>query len=314
MHRHLPHSIFLLAALSLQGQPRVFTPAELHIRLQVLKQVVDTCAVARTTAACDPTLVGEDARVSLPSGARIVEFGWLRRVLGNAGTSKTAKEKLNTAAERLDRELAELDAVAPAQDLGQDRAALQKILASGDFPQPRPPSLWQRLRDEVLRWLAAKLGRAAGAATATRWISDALLIALIAAACGGLVLWFSRMGRKQRVVLPSNGRRPESSATTQPDWQLWLAEARQLALRQQWREAIHRLYWAAIAEMEIRGVWRPDRTRTPREYLALLDPHSEAKSDLTRLTHLLERYWYAGEPAGEQDFKLACGVLERLVA
>jgi hypothetical protein len=97
-----------------------------------------------------------------------------------------------------------------------------------------------------------------------------------------------------------------------PDWEVWLAQARQFANEQHWREAIHRVYWAAIARIESSGAWQPDRTRTPREYLNLIDRQSASRNDLAELTRALELFWYGGRPATERDYAEACRLLNQL--
>src|SRR5262249_28748695 len=76
----------------------------------------------------------------------------------------------------------------------------------------------------------------------------------------------------------------------------WLAEARSAAERGQWREAVHLGYWAGISSLEAQGLWRPDRARTPREYLRLLGKQSSLFPSLLTLTRHLERIWYGGFP------------------
>jgi hypothetical protein len=308
--------LVLLTVLPLHGEPRLCTPQQLQDRLTSLESVVSACSAAPGKAACDPTAVGDDLRVTLPSGVRTVEFDWLRNALADAQAGKAPQDKMTAARERLARDLSSLAAATsePAQDLQQERAILRKILASADFPQQQPPSLWERLRDQFLTWLATRLDRLGTGGSPTHWLSQVLLMALILASCGGLLLWFSRAARRQRLLIAAGGEGAKNAAVSLRDWQLWLAEARELAAEKQWREAIHRLYWAAIAAMERRGAWRPDRARTPREYLALLASQSGSSHDLLQLTRTLERFWYGGEIPAERDYEEARIVTERLVA
>lgn len=308
--------LVLLAVLPLHGEPRLCTPQQLQDRLTSLQSLVSACAAAPGKAACDPAAVGEDVRVSLPSGVRTVEFDWLRTILSEAQTGKAPQDKMAAARERLARDLASLVATTSEspQDLQQDRAVLRQILASGDFPQPQPANLWQRLRDQFLTWLAERLDRLGTGGSPTHWLSQVLLMSLILGSCGGLLLWFSRAARRQRLLIADGGERARDAAVALRDWQVWLAEARDLAAQKEWREAIHRLYWAAIAAMERRGAWRPDRARTPREYLALLESQSGSRHDLLQLTRTLERFWYGVDIAAERDYEEARIVTERLVA
>lgn len=315
MRRSVP-VLVLLTVLPLHGEPRLCTPQQLQDRLTSLESVVSGCAAAPGKAACDPAAVGDDVRVSLLSGVRTVEFDWLRNALSDAQAGKAPQDKMAAAREHLARDLSSLAAAASEspQDLQQDRAVLRQILASADFPQQQPPSLWERLRDQFLTWLAVRLDRLGTGGSPTHWLSQVLLMAVILASCGGLLLWFSRAARRQRLLIQDGGEGAKKAAVSLRDWQLWLAEARGLAARKEWREAIHRLYWAAIAAMERRGAWRPDHARTPREYLALLGSQSGSRHDLLQLTQTLERFWYGGEIPAERDYEEARVVTERLVA
>lgn len=314
----MPQYLALLTLLSfsaLPSAPRQCTPQQLVARLNQLQSIVQACSAARTKAACDPALVGDDLQVTLPSRSRLVEFDWLRSALSDAPKGNHAEQEITAAKQRLARELAELSAAAPEtpDDLSRDHAALRTILANPDFPQPQPPSLWRRLRDQFDAWLSSRLNKLGAGLSSTRWISQFLLIVVVIASCGGLLLWFSRATRRQRLVIARNRPGTGNTVASITDWQLWLSEARQLAARKKWREAIHRLYWAAIAAMEARGAWRPDSARTPREYLALVDPASGSKDDLLQLTRSLERFWYGGEAAGQIDYDHAQALAGRLV-
>lgn len=315
MRRSLP-LLALLTVMPLYAEARQCTPQQLQDRLHSLESLVSACAAAPGKAACDPAGVGDDLQVALPSGSRTVEFDWLRAALSQAAVSGHTQQNMAAARQRLAHDLSSLNSapLQSPQELQHDRAMLRQILASGAFPQPQPPSLWQRLRDQFLTWLAERLNRLGAGGSATRWISQLLLIAVILGSCGGLLLWFSRAARRQRLLIAQSGDRSETAAVLLRDWQLWLAEARDLAARKEWRQAIHHLYWAAIAAMERRGAWRPDRARTPREYLALLSSASGSRDDLLQLTRSLERFWYGADVPDESDYDAARTMAERLVA
>ena len=78
-----------------------------------------------------------------------------------------------------------------------------------------------------------------------------------------------------------------------------------MAAQDLWREAIHFLYWAAIARLESRRLWPADRARTPREYLELLPAADSRRLKLTTLTRSFERTWYGGRDASPSDFNAA---------
>jgi hypothetical protein len=80
-----------------------------------------------------------------------------------------------------------------------------------------------------------------------------------------------------------------------------------------WREAIHLVYWAAIARLESRRLWPADRARTPREYLALIAPEDPRRAGLAALTGSFERTWYGGRSAAESDFRRAEAIAASLI-
>jgi hypothetical protein len=96
------------------------------------------------------------------------------------------------------------------------------------------------------------------------------------------------------------------------EWAIWLAEARAAAAKREWREAIHLAYWAGISFLERQGTWKPDRARTPREYLRLLASGSEHRETLSTLTRIFELAWYAKKDADERTFSLTLQALEKL--
>jgi uncharacterized protein DUF4129 len=96
------------------------------------------------------------------------------------------------------------------------------------------------------------------------------------------------------------------------EWTVWLAEARAAANRGDWRDAIHLAYWCSISYLEARGVWRPDRARTPREYLRLMPPSSADRPALAALTQGFELVWYGMQDADADAFAQALAQLKKL--
>ena len=96
------------------------------------------------------------------------------------------------------------------------------------------------------------------------------------------------------------------------DWPLWLAEAQAAAARGSWRDAIHFTYWCAVAFLEAKGAWRPDRARTPREYLRLLPPSSDDGATLAALTRRFELVWYGNANADAQAFAESIANLKKM--
>jgi hypothetical protein len=140
-------------------------------------------------------------------------------------------------------------------------------------------------------------------------ISRMLVDALIGLAVVMLAWWMYRIvrtGAARETILA--GPPPVSSK----GWAVWLAEARAAANGGRWRDAIHLSYWCGIAFLEGQGVWRPDRARTPREYLRLLPSSSEHRPTLDALTRAFERVWYGMQDADADAFAQAQAQLKKL--
>ena len=100
----------------------------------------------------------------------------------------------------------------------------------------------------------------------------------------------------------------------QEEVEAWAARAEAEAGKGDWREAVHCLYWSAIVIGEGRGLWRQNRTRTPREYVKLLEPGTARQASLRTLTGVFERIWYGLRPASEGDYRQARVLVEELRA
>jgi hypothetical protein len=127
----------------------------------------------------------------------------------------------------------------------------------------------------------------------------------ILAVCLGLVWGLVQLERRWRMRPAPERDSFSTGAVSAREWQLWVQDARKAAAAGQWREAIHFLYWAAIARLESRRLWPADRARTPREYLALVAPEDPRRAGLATLTGSFERTWYGGRTAEERDYRSA---------
>ena len=307
--------LLLLVALPARGEVKSCSPAGLRAHLEDLKSVVAACERKPAWAACNPAKVGQDDEVKLASGPRLIRYDWLRLAMAESSDKHKVLPGLKAAPARLDEELKELASAAPVTSaiMTLDRAELNEILRSGDFPPPESQTLWGRIKDDLLRWLNHLLDRAGGSETHTNWAGVILIGVVILAAFGGLLWWFRRTVRR-RYLLSEGGTGASAGREAKlADWRAWLDEAQDFAAEERWRESIHRVYWAAVAQLESRGLWRHDPARTPREYLSLLAEESPQRGDLASLTRSLEMFWYSGQPAGQQDYLQARELLERLV-
>jgi hypothetical protein len=101
-------------------------------------------------------------------------------------------------------------------------------------------------------------------------------------------------------------------APSSQGWRDWLRQARAAVERGELREAVHAAYWAAISHLESSGAWRPDRARTPREYLRLMKPSDPALLLLADLTRDFEVVWYGNHPPALTEWESFLAKVERI--
>lgn len=197
---------------------------------------------------------------------------------------------------------------APPPEVSRQREHLTALLSRREFQDVRGPTfvdhLKQRLLDLILRALQF-LFRSSAIPTISRYFVYGL-IGLAVLALAFLVYQQIRTSLAQESFVPADV--PVSAKS----WALWLAEAQAAAQQHNWREAIHLAYWAGISFLEGQGMWRPDRARTPREYLRLLSNSSEHRETLAALTRIFELAWYAKREADADEFANTMNALEKL--
>jgi hypothetical protein len=309
--------------------------AEYRQHLQNLATLVSSCQAAQVkkdaaqmSSACDPRQAGPDDRVHWQAGAvsqtREVRYDWLRAVLGFAAKKDhaaqpatislipgaknqpaTADSLLMQAHQRLqdDAKQAETPAQASA-GYADERKALSAILSQRAYRGVTEMSPRERFLEWFYNMLDKFLASLVRLGSRAPWIAWALRALLLVAIATALVWFLIRIERRSRVKLVPD-EVPAPDAPSAREWHLWLQDAQAMAARGLWREAIHFVYWAAIARLESRRLWPADRARTPREYLALLAGSDPRKPSLTELTRSFECTWYGGRPAAASDFNVA---------
>ena len=196
---------------------------------------------------------------------------------------------------------------APA-DVSSHRRALDSILAQPEFSDVHGPTWIDRLKRWILEKLVSLVGRLFRA-SAIPTVGKYFVYALMGAA--GLALFY--LVYRSIFVNPEFEEVvPRDLPVSAKEWTIWLSEARAAAGRGDWREAIHLAYWAGISFLEREGFWKPDRARTPREYLRLISAQSEQRETLTALTRIFELAWYAKRDVSEQTFSQTLVELEKL--
>jgi len=193
-------------------------------------------------------------------------------------------------------------------DRASERATLRGILARREFRRVHGPTALDRMRQRIYRVLFDLLGRIFGS-KALPTASRILVWSLVALAVGVLAVWIFQSFRRS-VAMESI--MPQSFPHPAKPWSEWMAEARAAAAQGDWRNAIHLAYWAGIAFLEMQRLWRPDRTRTPREYLRVLPASSPHRPALAALTRQFEVVWYGSQDADARLFAQTLAQLEKL--
>lgn len=205
----------------------------------------------------------------------------------------------------------EADAYGKAQaDLPAAEQKAKEILARHEFRKVHGPGAREALLARIYRWIWHMLGKIHGPGRGTFSVIQVLVWVFIGAVVLLLIVWTARRLRhpeespEQREIIPF--------APSARSWRRWLAEAREAAAQQDWRNAIHLAYWAGISFLESGGAWKPNRARTPREYLRLLSSRNPNHPALSALTRKFELVWYGHRAAAEADFQETLGQLERM--
>jgi hypothetical protein len=197
-------------------------------------------------------------------------------------------------------------------DIAAARQRANTVLGHPEFATVREDSLWERILARLALWLDSFFNNVAQFGARSPWIGPVMEWGLIGIALVGLALWAMRALRRQRLAV-----RVEAARQIEP-WEEaarnWRDLAEEQAARGEWREAVHCLYWASIAVLEGRRAWVPNRSRTPREYVRLLETESARWKLLRQQTHGFEHVWYGLHDAARQDYERALALHEGLRA
>lgn len=289
---------------------RGVTAAEYRQHIERLKSLVASCRRDATT--CDAGQIGEDERVD---GAGFqTRWSWLRETISEAKkTAEPDREKLlGEAGRRLTEDAEFADQSAPNGEtmFARGRKGADEILSRPEFRTVTEQSFWDRAIAKFGQWVSEIFSGVSRLGRRSPWLAPLLEWSAITLVCAGVLTWVFRTMQRQRLaVRRESGSVPEM---WQKESDNWAELARAEAERQDWRAAVHCLYWAAIVMMEGRRLWRQNRARTPREYVMLLEPDSGMQQTLRGLTQLFERIWYGLRPAAESDYTRALTLFEEL--
>ena len=289
---------------------RVSSRAEYGAELARMSVAVEACR-GRATA-CGEKAVAADEVVSGGGEQEFeVHWFWLRAALRQGADAKAEDRDgvLASAGERLQEDASELKRPGMKTDPAGAKATLDAVLGRREFGQVRETRWWQLIFAKGYGFLERWLGRVGDVIPWSPWMGVAMEWGVLGAAAVGLMVWAFRLSKQQRV-----GFAAEREAA--PAWQAesgrWAERAEEEARKGEWREAVHCLYWSAIVMLEGQKLWRQNRARTPREYVALLEAGSTRRRVLGGLTGVFERIWYGIRPATGDDYEKASALLEKL--
>jgi uncharacterized protein DUF4129 len=256
--------------------------------------------------------VPDQIRVQTLSGTITVPLKFLHDGLENFLKSEPAAKptilgQLSSRIQALETEADHFESADPGNPAARER--LNKILSAREFRSVQGPSEWELLLDRISNWLSEKFDKLFPNKPDLNQAGQIFVWVMIAIACSILAVWLYRASRGRLLDRP---REIVPFLPSARSWRLWLSDAREKAGAGQLREAIRLGFWAAVSRLESDGVWRPDKARTPREYLSSIPAGTETRSTFAAVTRTFEAAWYGGRPASSGDFEQFLSELEKL--
>jgi hypothetical protein len=280
--------------------------------LESLRSLAAACA--QKVAACDESRIGPDDHVTSAGASFDASYGWLASALSSAQSKPTADraQRMQQAEARIDADLADAQASPAPSCFARARAQADAILSAREFDTSTTPSLRELLLAKLYEWLDRLFNHVAAFGARSPWLAPLIEWVLGTLACALLLVWVFRNLKRQRLRSGLEAARQIEQVDERV--RHWLEEAEASAARGAFRDAVHCLYWASITALEGRRLWQPDRSRTPREYLRLLDPASAVSPILRRQTFSFEPIWYGLRPASPADYDAALDLHRQLRA
>jgi len=303
---------FLPLVLSAGSYATSLSTAEYRQQLQQFSARIEQIKVNPNEAQGFEPEIPDRVSVKGSSGELSLSYDWLKSELKKFEQADPRAQA--TIAAQIHDRLQTLDTQAQAYEQAQadpqeSRKKIQQILARHEFRGARGPGFLEIWWQKLMRWLSNFFERHP---IYGRRGNDLLHIGVYAAVAVAFVMfavWITR--RLDRRKDPLN-REIVPFAPSAKGWRTWLSEAHASARQAGWREAIHLAYWAGISFLEEQGAWRPDRARTPREYLRMLGTRKPQYPVLSTLTRKFEVIWYGHHDASAADFQETLGQLEKL--
>lgn len=307
--------VLLLISSPLQAQdPSNLTLDEYKATLQSIRLSIEQAGDPHAALKKAQTELQQIMTVTFASSASVP----ISSLLSDVQTPEVAISRIDTVIEQI---------VLSAHDQSEDRLArLQAVLDRQ--PKNRLAEWWQRflswLRDFFRQFerdtppppeALLKTGEAAG------WI-----ILAVAAVAIALLLGFWLKGILGNMIADRRLRKRDSEDDLPATAAEARQEAQQLAQAGNYREAVRRMYLAALLGLDESGLIRYDRTLTNREVLAQVAPSDDINAGANRSaktavqTHLrpvvdtFDKVWYGIHEPDEQSYKSYVAEIDELEA
>lgn len=305
-------SITVLAASWCGGQEGSLSLGDYKARLHQFQEQIQKTTEHPEYAVDFYREVPSEIGVQTMSGTITVRFDFLQKGLSDFLKSEpnakpTILAQLSERIQALENEADNFEKADPGNPAARER--LNQILSAREFRAMRGPAEWELLLQRILAWLGKKLDKLFPKAPDLDQAGQIFVWVMIGIASSILAVWLYRTSRQRLADRPREILPFSPSAR---NWRVWLAEAREKATAGQWREAIRLGFWSAVSRLESDGVWRPDKARTPREYLNAIPAGTETKSTFAAATRMFEVSWYGGRPTSSTDFERFLSELEKL--
>jgi hypothetical protein len=315
MKASAPQFILVFAAIFMLNVPARASTAislvEYRQQLGDLSRQIEALGAHPENIGKTSVSIPDEVLVSTGAAETTVSYRDLKNdlaALGRANGEKRA-DGLRQIEDYLRTLLDEAESYDRSGDLNAALKKLSNILGRPEFHKTRGPSARDLLLARIYSWLNRMLSKLVSRGASAEWVSI-LVYGFIIIAMTLLAVWTIRRLRHRQVE--PVGREIIPFAPSARSWRAWLAEARSMAQQQDWRNAIHLAYWAGISFLESAGAWKPNRARTPREYLRLMGKSKAEYPSLAALTRTFEVVWYGNRAASVSDFQETLVQLEKL--
>lgn len=303
---------FFLLLLCPAARADTLSLAEYRQQLQQFSARIDQIKEDPAEAARVQTEIPDHTSVKTGSQEYVVSYDWLKSALQQLDQSNAEARAVSLS--RIQQRLQSLDEQAQTYDKQQrdfrdSHGKIEEILARHEFRKSHGPGFIDIWWNKFKRWLSDFFDRHPIYGRKGNDILHIIVYLAVAVAFLLFIIWI-----KRRLVRPTDqiGREIMPFAPSAKGWKKWLTEAREAAESGAWRDAVHLAYWAGISLLEEQGAWRPDRARTPREYLRMLGSRKPQYPVLSALTRKFEVIWYGHREASAADFQETLGQLEEL--